>query len=59
MIPPKILKALQAPSDPHNRQYKLMVRDVGEYEEDSLLKLWYTIFKHRLNHLIKGEGWRD
>ena len=35
MIPPRILKELQAPSDPHNRQYKLMVRDVGEYEEDS------------------------
>ena len=59
MIPPRILKELQAPSDPHNRQYKLMVRDAGEDEEDSLFTLWFTIFKHRLNHLIKGEGWRD
>jgi len=59
MIPPRILKELQAPSDTSNRQYKLMVRDVGEYEEDSLWDLWVTILKHRWHHLIKGEGWRD
>ena len=40
-------------------KYKLLVRDVGSYSENSLIKLIWTVLKHRLHHLINGEGWRD
>jgi hypothetical protein len=40
-------------------KYKLLVRGVGNYTEDSLLKLNWIIFKHRAEHFLKGEGWRD
>tara|TARA_B100001179_G_C18590370_1_gene404334 strand:+ start:1203 stop:1400 length:198 start_codon:yes stop_codon:yes gene_type:complete len=38
--------------------YVLLVAN-GTYAEDSLIKLIWTIFKHRLHHLCNGEGWRD
>ena len=40
-------------------KYKLLVRDVGNYTEDSLIKLIWIVFKHRCQHLLAGEGWRD
>ena len=40
-------------------KYKLVVRDAGNYSENSLLKLFCTVMKHRLEHLLKGEGWTD
>ncbi len=40
-------------------KYKLLVRGVGNYAEDSLWKLFYVIMKHRFEHLLKGEGWTD
>ena len=40
-------------------KYKLIVKDVGNYGEDSLIKLIWIILKHRCQHFLKGEGWRD
>ena len=40
-------------------KYKLIVKDAGSYAENSLLKLYFTILRHRFHHLCKGEGWRD
>ena len=40
-------------------KYKLIVKDAGNYSEDSLTKLIWTVLKHRFHHLCKGEGWRD
>ena len=40
-------------------EYKLLVRDVGNYAEDSLLRLLWVVFKHRFGHWLKGEGFRD
>ena len=40
-------------------KYKLIVKDAGNYAEDSLIKLIWTVLKHRLHHLYNGEGWRD
>ncbi len=40
-------------------KYTLLVEDSGSYAEDSLLKLYFTILKHRFHHLCKGDGWRD
>ena len=33
--------------------------EAGVYTEDSLFKLIYAIFSHRLHHFIRGEGFRD
>ena len=40
-------------------KYKLLVRNVGNYAEDSLIKLIWIVFKHRCHHFLKGEGWHD
>jgi|TARA_Y100000996_G_scaffold329242_1_gene265364 hypothetical protein len=40
-------------------KYKLLVKGVGNYAADSLIELYWTVFKHRCEHLFKGEGWRD
>ena len=40
-------------------KYKLLVRGAGNYAEDSLIKLIWTVLKHRAEHFLKGEGWRD
>ena len=37
---------------------KLIV-DEGEYEAPGLIALIWEVFKHRLWHLRRGEGWRD
>ena len=39
-------------------KYVLLVNN-GTYAEDSLIKLLWTVLKHRFHHLISGEGWRD
>ena len=40
-------------------KYKLLVEDVGDYSEDNLLKLFYLVIKHRFEHFLKGECFRD
>ena len=40
-------------------KYKLLVKESGNYTADSLTKLIWIVFKHRCQHLLKGEGWRD
>jgi len=40
-------------------KYKLIVKESGNYTSDSLSSLLWTVFKHRCEHLFKGEGWRD
>jgi hypothetical protein len=40
-------------------KYKLMVKGSGSYSENSLLKLYFTVLRHRFHHLCNGEGWRD
>ena len=40
-------------------QYKLLVKGVGNYGADSLIELFWIVFKHRCEHLRAGEGWRD
>ena len=39
-------------------KYVLLV-DNGTYSEDNLLKLFYNVILHRINHFLKGEGFRD
>jgi len=39
-------------------KYKLLV-EAGSYAEDSLIKLIWIVLKHRAEHFLKGEGWRD
>ena len=39
-------------------KYKLLVKE-GSYAEDSLIKLIWIVLKHRAEHFLKGEGWRD
>ena len=38
--------------------YKL-ITPYGTYEAPSILKLILEVLKHRISHLLKGEGWRD
>ena len=40
-------------------KYKLLVKDSGNYSAESLTELIWTVFKHRCQHLLSGEGWRD
>ena len=40
-------------------KYKLVVQESGNYTADSLTELIWIVFKHRCQHLLKGEGWRD
>jgi len=39
-------------------KYTLLVKE-GSYAADSLIKLIWIVFKHRCQHLLAGEGWRD
>ena len=38
---------------------KLAVKDSGTYTADSFTELIWIVLRHRLQHLCKGEGWRD
>ena len=40
-------------------KYKLIFKESGNYTADSLTELIWIVFKHRWQHLLKGEGWRD
>ena len=40
-------------------RYKLLVKDSGIYTADSFTELIWIVFKHRCQHLLSGEGWRD
>ena len=40
-------------------KYKLLVKGSGSYSAESLTELIWIVFKHRCQHLLKGEGWRD
>ena len=39
--------------------FKLSVKDSGTYTADSFTELIWIVLRHRLQHLCKGEGWRD
>jgi hypothetical protein len=40
-------------------QFKLTVKDSGTYTADSFTELIWIVLKHRCQHVLKGEGWRD
>ena len=40
-------------------KYKLLVKESGNYTADSLTELIWIVLKHRAQHVLKGEGWRD
>ena len=40
-------------------KYKLLVKESGNYSADSLTELIWIVLKHRCQHVLKGEGWRD
>jgi hypothetical protein len=40
-------------------KFKLVVKDSGSYTADSFTELIWIVLRHRLQHLCKGEGWRD
>jgi hypothetical protein len=39
-------------------KYTLLVKE-GSYAADSLTRLIWIVLKHRAEHFLKGEGWRD
>ena len=40
-------------------KFKLVVKDSGSYTADSFTELIWIVFKHRCQHLIKGDGFID
>ena len=38
--------------------YELKVKN-GTYTADSWVVLWWVVFRHRLSHFCKGEGFAD
>ena len=40
-------------------KYKLLVKGSGNYAADSLTELIWIVLKHRVQHVLKGEGWPD
>ena len=40
-------------------KYELLVKESGNYTADSLTELIWIVLKHRCQHVLKGEGWRD
>ena len=40
-------------------KYKLIVKESGNYAADSLTELIWIVLKHRVQHVLNGEGWRD
>ena len=45
--------------DEMETQFKLVVKDSGTYTADSFTELIWIVLKHRCQHVLKGEGWRD
>ena len=39
--------------------FKLVVKNSGSYTADSFLELIWIVFKHRCQHLLKGDGFID
>ena len=40
-------------------EFKLVIKGSGTYTADSFTELIWIVLRHRLQHLCKGEGWRD
>ena len=40
-------------------KFKLVVKESGTYTADSFTELIWIVLRHRCQHLLKGEGWRD
>ena len=40
-------------------KFKLVVKDSGSYTADSFTELIWIVFKHRCQHLLKGDGFID
>ena len=40
-------------------KFKLVVKNSGSYTADSFLELIWIVFKHRCQHLLKGDGFID
>ena len=40
-------------------KFKLVVKGSGTYTADSFSELIWIVLKHRFQHVLKGEGWRD
>ena len=40
-------------------KFKLIVKDSGTYTADSFTELIWIVLKHRVQHVLNGEGWRD
>ncbi len=40
-------------------KFKLVVKESGTYTADSFTELIWIVFKHRCQHLLRGDGWRD
>jgi len=45
--------------DEMETQFKLVVKDSGTYTADSFTELIWIVLKHRCQHVLRGEGWRD
>ena len=40
-------------------KFKLVVKASGTYTADSFTELIWIVLKHRVQHVLKREGWRD
>ena len=40
-------------------KFKLIVKDSGTYTADSFTELIWIVLKHRVQHVLRREGWRD
>ena len=40
-------------------KFKLIVKESGNYAADSLTELIWIVLKHRVQHVLRREGWRD
>ena len=45
--------------DEMETKFKLVVKGSGSYTADSFTELIWIVLKHRVQHVLKGEGWRD
>ena len=40
-------------------KFKLVVKGSGTYTADSFTELIWIVLKHRVQHVLRREGWRD
>ena len=40
-------------------KFKLTVKGSGTYTADSFTELIWIVLKHRVQHVLRREGWRD